>query len=69
MATRLSVVDIFNQLTPAEKRKALKVLQSAEQPPCERLGHAFKPAKEIYEWFKAPQTIYLCTRCGQQQVV
>ena len=69
MATKVTVVDIFHQLTPAEKRKALAVLREGEQTVCERLGHSLKPAKQVFEWFKEPQTIYLCTRCGKREVV
>ena len=64
MATKLSVVDIFHQLTPAEKRKALAVLKQGEQTVCERLGHSYKASKQIVQWFKPIETQYVCSKCG-----
>lgn len=69
MATKLSIVDLFNNLSDGDKRKALAVLQQAEQTPCQRLGHSFKPGQTICQWFKEPQQQYICTRCGDTKVI
>jgi hypothetical protein len=64
MAAKITALDIFNQLTPAEKRKALKVLQQAEQTPCARLGHSYKKSDIVGGWFTEIKTKYVCSRCG-----
>ncbi|MEX2310134.1 MAG: hypothetical protein WD738_21355 [Pirellulales bacterium] len=64
----MSAADIFNSLTPAEKRKALAILSKADQSPCDRLGHNMKPIK-VQEGFWAMKTVLVCTRCGKQIVM
>jgi predicted nucleic acid-binding Zn ribbon protein len=58
-------IDIFNALTPAEKRKVLKLLQQSEQTPCERLGHKLK-AVNAHKPLLFSRTIVTltCERCG-----
>lgn len=65
---RLTPVDIFNSLTPAEKRKALAILRKAEQSPCEAKGHSFKPVKQIKQgWLEVTtETYFVCTKCGKR---
>lgn len=68
MATRMSPADLFDSLTPAEKRKALRILQNADQSPCERLGHSYKPVVKQHGFF-ATLTVLVCARCGKVQKV
>jgi hypothetical protein len=66
---QLTALDIFTALSPAEKRKALKVLQQAEQTPCEAKGHRFKAVDVIARWFEPCQTKMVCTACGKVVIV
>jgi hypothetical protein len=61
----MTPVEIFNCLTPAEKRKALAILQTSERSPCERVGHKFKAVSKVERWFFPPLTRLVCTACGQ----
>jgi hypothetical protein len=64
MATsRLTAIDIFNSLTPSEKRKALSILRKSEQTPCEKLGHKYKAHRIEVSWFHSEMRL-ICERCG-----
>lgn len=67
MATKLTPIDIFNSLTAKEKSKVLAMLTQAEPSPCSRLGHNFKPFKQISTGFlgTGPTVVVLvCSKCG-----
>jgi hypothetical protein len=65
---RITPVDIFHSLTDEEKRKVLKVLQQAEQSPCEKLGHKYKvfvvTQRGLFTDHHSRQA--LCERCGDR---
>ncbi len=64
-STKLTAIDIFNSLTPQEKRKALAILQTADQSPCQRLGHKYRKSQIVSQGFwKPPVTEFVCERCG-----
>lgn len=64
-AKTLRPIDVFEALTPKEKREVLAMLKKAEQSPCESRGHSYKPVRQISTGLFSPLlTQMVCTKCG-----
>lgn len=60
----MRAIDLFQMLTPQERQRFLKQLQTHHSP-CERNGHRYKVIGKEFRWFQPPAIKCICSACGQ----